>query len=101
MPLPWEISGIPFAVPPLASYMLPNWWKAVIVLNKWVHKNWTTLEAKLLALIQLTEHLWKTEKYLCPRFWFCFAKALKQLAKRVEFGTALIKKHRYWPKDVN
>ncbi len=32
---------------------------------------------------------------------FCVAKALTQLAKKGVFGSALIKKRRYWPKEVN
>ncbi len=52
-------------------------------------------------LIPLTSTSETLEKWLCWILDFVLPKALTQLAKNGVFGSALIKKCRYWPKDIN
>jgi len=52
-------------------------------------------------LLRLTKVLWNTGKVVVLDSGFCVAKALTELAKKGVFATALIKKRRYWPKNVD
>jgi len=52
-------------------------------------------------LVRLTKHLWNTGKIVVLDSGFCVVKALTQLARKGVFASAVIKKRRYWPKDVD
>jgi hypothetical protein len=51
-------------------------------------------------LLQVTRQIWSTGKVIILDSGFCVLKGIVELMKRGVFASALIKKRRYWPKDV-
>ncbi len=90
---PLEMSGVMYAIELVEGKDHPHQMGA---------KEFSNLGGKTLELlIRLTRHLWNTGKVVVVYSGFCVAKALTQLARKDVFGSALIKKRRYWPKNVN
>ena len=51
-------------------------------------------------LLRLTKNIWATGKVIILDSGFCVLKGIIELFKKGVFASALIKKRRYWPKDV-
>jgi hypothetical protein len=51
-------------------------------------------------LLQLTRSIWSTGKIVILDSGFCVLKAIIELKKKGVYASALIKKRRYWPRDV-
>ena len=51
-------------------------------------------------LLRMTRPIWSTGKVVILDSGFCVLKGIIELMKKGVFASALIKKRRYWPKDV-
>lgn len=61
---------------------------------------WGTSSEEAILLLHLTKNIWSTGKVIILDSGFCVLRGIIELYKKGVFASAMIKKRRYWPKDV-
>ena len=64
-------------------------------------KKYATLGKTVSLLLRLTESIWGTSRLVILDSGFCVLEGILALRERGVFASALIKKRRYWPKNVD
>jgi hypothetical protein len=65
-----------------------------------IKKDFDEMGRTVALLLRLTKNIWTTGKVVILDSGFCVLRGLIELFKKGVFGSALIKKRRFWPKDV-